>query len=156
MPLRGAACGSFPTAAYHDRAGEGVGGGGEFDAGSMGAIVVGGEGVSGLVVVMEGLAVTSGDGGGGVLVGAVVVGGVVAGGIVVMAGVDRGVVVVVADCGGGLVVGGMAARGAGWAIAASAAGVGGAGSGATGRPPLPFVPGGTGPGAEGVGTTPVR
>jgi hypothetical protein len=29
-------------------------------------------------------------------------------------------------------------------------------SGGIGRPPLPFVPWGTGPGAEGTGTTPVR
>jgi hypothetical protein len=29
-------------------------------------------------------------------------------------------------------------------------------SGSIGRPPLPFVPWGTGPGAEGTGTTPVR
>jgi hypothetical protein len=73
--------------------------------------------------------------------------GVGAGGVVVGRMVDG------VGEGDGLVVGeGVTGGGVG----AGAAAAGGAGSMTIGRPPLPLVPGGTGPGAEGWGMTPVR
>lgn len=93
--------------------------------------------------------------------------------VVVTSGGDGGglVLVVFAGDGGGLVVvvvvGGVVVVGAGGPGTGAACGVGGvrtvdataAGGGlfvTIGRPPLPVVPGGTGPGAEGVGMAPVR
>lgn len=93
--------------------------------------------------------------GGGVTVGVVIGEG---GGVVVTGGG-----VVVADGGTGEVgaVGVGAGASAATCEATCAAAAGGAtgglaSSGTVGRPPLPLVPGGTGPGADGVGMTPVR
>jgi hypothetical protein len=112
------------------------------------------------MVVARGVIVVTADGGGGGLDS--VAPGVVVGCAVVVAlgGVGGGLEVVV----GGVVVvtggGGeldIVARGV------TACGVGGVTAAASeeapvtiSRPPLPLIPGGTGPGAEGVGTTPVR
>ena len=94
-------------------------------------------------------------------------------------GVSEGIVVVVVDVvvvgaepdariGGGDVVGGdVDVVEAGFGVGVDGSGTirataaGGAAAGDTlpsriGKPPLPFVPGGTGPGADGVGMTPVR
>jgi hypothetical protein len=88
-------------------------------------------------------------------------GDAVAGGVVVLGdGAGGGVVVVDDDV--------READGLGVGVGASAATCAAAAGGATGgpgrcapsgtvdRPPLPFVPGGTGPGADGVGITPVK
>ena len=142
--------------------GLGVGGAGDggLDAGSAGD----GDGVLGVVatgvvggggeVDVESEDVGSGDGV-GVVVGTVVG----AGGGVVGAGDGA----VVADGGTGDVddvgvgVGASAATcAASFPAAAGGAAGGWAPSGTVGRPPLPLVPGGTGPGADGIGMTPVR
>lgn len=110
----------------HGRAGGGLVGGGAVADGDSDG------GSTGVVVVTDG-------GGDGLVV-------VVGGGVIGVAGGDELVVV----------MGGVAARGAGCATPARATDTGGAGSVTMGRPPLPLVPGGTGPGAEGVGMRPVR
>ena len=129
-----------------------------------------GEGDRGLGVVVGMVVVPGRRSGVGVGAGVIVGDGVgghglggVAGGVVGVAdsGRDRvGVVavdVVVGDEEGGWGVDvGDAAGGAGEATVATVAGAGGAGAVITDRPPLPVVPDGMGPGAEGVGTTPVR
>jgi len=57
----------------------------------------------------------------------------------------------------GLVVGdGVAACGLAGVVVVSVVTAGGTGSMTIGRPPLPLTPGGTDPGAEGWGMTPVR
>ena len=74
---------------------------------------------------------------------------------VLAVGVGVGAVVVVA-VGGELGVGaGRVVGGPDGVAGGSVAAIGGAGAVTTVRPPLPVVPGGTGPGAGGVGTTPV-
>jgi hypothetical protein len=146
----------------------GGGGGGELVVVEDGGVVVtSGGGSGGHADSVAGSAgVVTGDGEGGLdsVTGGVGVAGVVAvpvGGegseldVIVGAAVIGGGVVVVADrVGSGLdcaEVGG-ATSGAGCATVAASA----VPSVTIGRPPLPLVPGGTGPGADGVGTTPVR
>jgi len=122
----------------------------------------GGDGV--LVVVAAGVVVGGMEGGEvDVVSGDDVLGGeVVAVGDGVGEVVDGGGAVVI-DGGAGEVEGvgvGVGARAAtceaACALAAGGATGGWAPSGTAGRPPLPFVPGGTGPGADWVGMTPVR
>ena len=73
------------------------------------------------------------------------------------AGSGLGVGAVGVALGEGLLAGsGVAGGGVGRWVAVGAAGPCGPESMRMGRPPLPVVPGGTGPGAEGCGTTPVR
>ena len=68
-----------------------------------------------------------------------------------------GVGAVAVGVGDGLLVGtGVAGGGVGRGVVVGVAGDRGPESIRMGRPPLPLVPGGTGPGAEGCGTTPVR
>ena len=107
-----------------------------------GAVVVGAAGV----VVGESDGLGRGSGVGAVIVG---VGAVVGVAGLVVVGIWG---VVVAAVGGGL---GLVSGVAGGVAGASAAAAGGAGAVTMERPPLPVVPGGTGPGAAGVGMTPV-
>ena len=112
---------------------------------------------------MGGCGVACGAGGGegvaGVFVGAagVGVGDAVALGVGVgMVGCGDGAVAGDVVHGAGLAVGDcFAVEGVGCAKAAAWAAGGGLALVGTGRPPLPVVPPGTGPGAEGVGHTPV-
>jgi hypothetical protein len=136
--------------------GEGVGvtvGDGPGETDSERAGVLGGEVEEGVTVSEgvgesngegEGVAVGDGDGDGEVdgVVGTVVGNGVVTGG----------------RCGLNVVGGGdtIDAACATATAVASAAGAAGAGLGGISRPPLPLMPGGTGPEADGTGTTPVR
>ena len=120
-----------------------------------------GDGVGTLVAVATGVAVgVAGTGAPEVVVRDVVGSGavVVVGGDVVVGGS-----VVVVDGGAAEMDGVGAGAGASAATceATCAAAAGGAAGGwaplgTSGRPPLPLVPGGTGPGADGMGTTPVR
>lgn len=109
-----------------------AGGGGVAEGGGVGVRV----GVAGTVVVGVGVGVGVG---GGVGVGALVIDGDGAG-----------------DGGPDVVAGGGDVRRATCATAAGGAAAGGVPPDGTSRPPLPLIPGGTGPGADGVGTTPVR
>ncbi len=90
----------------------------------------------------------------------VVSGNVVSGGGLVVGAGDGGFEVVTSG-GDGVTDGGagdadvVKVGGSGSAAAGGGAATTGT-SGTVGRPPFPFVPGGTGPGADGVGTTPVR
>jgi hypothetical protein len=72
----------------------------------------------------------------------------VTGAVAVVVGGVGGVLSVVAE--------GVATTGTSSATAAGRAAASEATSGLMDTPPLPFIPGGTGPGAEGVGKTPVR
>ena len=121
---------------------------GEADGVSLGIDPVG---VGGGSVVADG----SGEGEFGPVSGD----GIAVGVVVVVGGAGRGAVVVGAPGeadGAGAVVGASAATCAAAGGATGGAAGGWASSGTVDRPPLPFVPGGTGPGAAGMGMTPVR
>jgi hypothetical protein len=137
--------------------------GGEADAAASGVVVVtGGDGVD-EVGSMVGDGVTTGEGDGVDSVAEGVVEGIIVGvavgaggdGLGVVAGTVVGGGVGVAGGEGGLdVVAEGAASGVGCARATAA--TGGAVSVRIDRPPLPLIPGGTGPGADGMETAPVR